>query len=127
MKLSELLTTTKTQIQPLKVTQPNEIEILSAADSALYIIAKYGDMSAAKSDYFVSMYNMYLAINQTNINKAYAAITAEYNTLDNNDVISETVTLNKQDSATMTPSAAKTSDFNKSFDEGLENTSYTMS
>lgn len=82
-------------------------------------------MSAAKSEYFISMYNMYLTVNQNNINKAYAAITAEYNPLDNNDVITETVTLNKQDSLTMTPSAAKTSDYNKSFDGGLENTSYT--
>lgn len=82
-------------------------------------------MSAAKSEYFVSMYNMYLKVNQNNINKAYAAITAKYETLDNNDVTTETVTLNKQDKLTMKPSAAKTSDYNKSFDGGLENTSYT--
>lgn len=82
-------------------------------------------MSAAKSEYFVSQYNFYLKLKQHDINKAYAAITAEYNPLDNNDVVSETVTLNKQDSITMTPSASKTSDFNKSFDGGLENTSYT--
>lgn len=112
-------------IQPLKVTQPNEIEIVSAADTIEYIINKYGDMSAAKSEYFVSQYNTYLRINQNNINKAYAAITARYETLDNNDVITETVTLNKQDGGTMTPSAAKTSDFNKSYDNGLENTSYS--
>ena len=93
----------------------------------MYIISKYGDMSAAKGEYFVSMYNMYLNVNQTNINKAYAAITADYNALDNNDVTTETVTLNKQDSLTMTPSAAKTSDYNKSFDGGLEKTSYSES
>lgn len=114
------------QIQPLRVTQPTEKEILSAADSIMYIVSKYGDMSAAKSKYFVSMYNMYLTVNQNNINKAYAAITADYNALDNNDVITETVILNKQDKLTMNPSAAKTSDYNKSFDGGLENTSYTQ-
>lgn len=112
-------------IQPLKVTQPTEIEIVSAADTIDYIINKYGDMSAAKSEYFISQYNAYIRINQNNINKAYAAVTAKYETLDNNDVITETVTLNKQDKIAMKPSAAKTSDFNKSYDNGLENTSYT--
>ena len=125
MKLSELLTLSITQIQPLKVTQPTEKEIVSAADSITYIISKFGDMSTSKNEYFVNMYNMYLAVNQQNINRVYSAITAEYNSLDNNDVITEIVTLNKQDGGAMRPSAAKTSDFNKSFDGGLENTSYT--
>lgn len=83
-------------------------------------------MSAAKSDYFVNQYNFYLKLKQNDINKAYAALTAEYNPLDNNDVQTETVTLNKQDKASVTPSAAKTSEYNKSFDGGLEETAYTQ-
>lgn len=109
-------------IQPLKA---NNNIIVSAADSIDYIINKYGDMSAAKDTYFINQYNAYLKINQPMIDKAYAAITASYNPLDNNDVISETVTLNKQDKVEMKPTAAKDNTYNKSYDGGLEKVSYT--
>lgn len=83
-------------------------------------------MSAVKPLYFVSQFNFYLKIKQDDINVMYKALTAEYNPLDNNDVTTETVILNKSDKVTVTPSASKVSEYNKSFDGGLENTSYSQ-
>lgn len=110
----------------MKITQPTELEIVSAAESIEYIINQHGDLTALDSDYFISQYNFYLKIKQNDINKAYQTLTAEYNPLDNNDVVSETVTLDKRDNTAMTPATIKSSEYNKSFDGGLEETSYTQ-
>lgn len=119
--------TTQTLIAPLKVTQPTEIELVSATETIEYITNQFGDLTALDSDYFISQYNFYLKIKQNDINKAYQTLTAEYNPLDNNDVVTETVTLDKRDKTSMTPSTMKSSEYNKSFDGGLEETSYTQS
>ncbi len=117
---------TQTLIAPLKVTQPSELEIVSATETIEYITVNYGDLTALDSDYFISQYNFYLKIKQNDINKAFQTLTAEYNPLDNNDVVTETVTLDKRDKTSLTPATAKTSEYNKSFDGGLEETSYTQ-
>lgn len=83
-------------------------------------------MTAVKPLYFISQFNFYLKIKQDDINVMYKALTADYNPLDNNDVTTETVILNKSDKVTVKPSATKVSEFNKSYDGGLENTSYTQ-
>ena len=117
---------TQTLIAPLKVTDPVTMEIVSAAETIEYIITQFGDLTALDSDYFISQYNFYLKIKQNDINKAFQTLTAEYNPLDNNDVITETVTLDKRDKTTMSPATIKSSEYNKSFDGGLEETSYSQ-
>lgn len=117
---------TQTLIDPLKVTDPVTMEIVSAAETIEYIITQFGDLTALDSDYFISQYNFYLKIKQNDINKAFQTLTAEYNPLDNNDVITETVTLDKRDKTTMSPATIKSSEYNKSFDGGLEETSYSQ-
>lgn len=73
------------------------------------------------------LFNNYLTRHQNEIDRIYLAVTAEYNPLDNNDVTTETVILNKTDSTETTPVTSKVKQFEKSFDGGLENTAYTES
>lgn len=89
-----------------------------------YIITEHGDLTPY-TDHWHMMFNSYLTRHQNEIDRMYIAVTAEYNPLDNNDVTTETVILNKSDSTTNTQGTGKIKQYDKSFDNGLENTAYT--
>ena len=100
---------------------------MTSDDIKDYIFAKYGDLTIlSDANTYIRIFNSYIARQQNNINKAYQALLAQYDALDNNDVTTETVILNRLDANSMTPSETKVSEYNKSFDANtLENTSYT--
>lgn len=97
---------------------------MESDDIKEYVILTHGHLSPLAADSWANAFNNYISKHQNEIDKIYAAVTAVYSPLDNNDVTTETVVLNKSDGVTMTPSAAKNSEYTKSYDAGLENTSY---
>lgn len=98
---------------------------MSSDDIKDYIIITHGDLSAVNDSTWSRLFNAYISRKQTDIDKIYNSVNAEYNPLDNNDVITETVILNKSDKTESKTSETRVNEYNKSFDGGLENTAYS--
>lgn len=70
-------------------------------------------MDAVKPDTFISMYNLYIKINQKNTDKAIAAMCADYEPLDNNAVYTE---ITETNSTSGTPSTITSTTSESAFD-----------
>lgn len=92
----------------------NEQKTLLTSDELTAItINSYGDMTTVKPDIFINMFNLYIKINQRNIDKAVTAMYADYDSLDNNSVTTETTT---STFGSVTPSAVTTTTKEKTID-----------
>lgn len=89
-----------------------------------YVDIYHGDLTII-SDKWSHMFNRYIDMKKSDIEKIYNAVTAEYDPLDNNDVTTETTVLNKNDITETQSPESKVNEYNKSYDGGLEKTSYT--
>lgn len=89
-----------------------------------HVISFYGNMDVLNNNW-ANLFNSYIDRHKNELEKTYDAISAIYNPLDNNDVTTETVTLNKTDETQTTTGTSKIKQYDKSFDVGLENTAYT--
>lgn len=99
---------------------------MTSDDITDYVITHHGDLSPY-TDRWYMQFNKYIEKHQNEIDKMFLAVNADYNPLDNNDVTTETVILNKTDKTETTPVTSKVKQYDKSFDGGLENTAYTES